>query len=113
VPVSRALVLGLVTGAAAALVFVVLPAAGVLVAGGLLVATARGPRRWALNGALLGLGGVWTILAAKGVVDCAPTGDWCGQTPLVPFVVVAVVTVIAGVALTTHSLWRHGTPDCR
>jgi len=77
------------------------------------VATARGPRHWTLNGALLGLVGVWTVLAAKGVVDCAPTGDWCGQTPLVPFALPGRVALSAGVASTVLSLRRSGTPDGR
>ena len=53
------------------------------------------------------------LMSAKGVVDCTSTADWCGETPLVPFEVLAVVTLTAGVASTVVSLRRSGTPGGR
>jgi hypothetical protein len=72
---------------------------------------ARLAREQSLSGALTGLGCVWTVLAAKTMVDCAPTGDWCGQTPLVPFTALAIATLTLGVIATAMSVRRSRTPS--
>ncbi len=61
----------------------------------------------ALGGGLLALGSIWLTLSLDVQRRCEATADFCGNANFAPFLVISMVLVIAGIAMTGLAWWLN------
>jgi hypothetical protein len=108
-PVSSRAIVGIALGAATGILVAGVgslgaPVVALVVAWSLL----RDGRRFALGGLLAGFGGIWLALLGFRTVDpCGSSSGTCVAPDLLPFVLAALVPVVAGGLL---MLWALRSP---